>query len=182
MRLRRFGWPVLAVVAVVGGWAVAVREMAPPAVAADYTQIEPGLYVGARVDKPPNDAAAVLNLCEQPDDYPMAYEKFSPIADAAPAPSLDWLKEQVNFISAQRAAGRVVFVHCNAGKSRSVMVAAAYLMQRDHMGVEEAIGRLRARRPVVHPIPAFVDLLRQWGQSHGTATAAASTLPRPPTR
>ena len=35
--------------------------------------------------------------------------------DAEPAPTLDWLRVQVEFIDAERAAGRTVYVHCRNG-------------------------------------------------------------------
>lgn len=50
-------------------------------------------------------------------------------------------------------ADHVVFVHCAAGISRSGSVASAALALRHGIDVEEAIERVRARRPAVHPHP-----------------------------
>src|SRR5690242_7653966 len=78
----------------------------------NYTQIEDGLYLGGYVREPPRGTRAVLNLCEVEDPYTTTVHRWEPIADTEPAPTLDWLREQVGFIKEQRDAGRTVFVHC----------------------------------------------------------------------
>src|SRR6476660_732138 len=118
----RYRLAILAVVTVVVALAVHLavdhftRE--PP----DYAEIEPGLYLGAYVDQPPPGTEAVLNLCEMDDSYKAKSHRWEPIRDAEPAPSLQWLREQVRFIGDERAAGHGVYVHCFQGASRSGMV------------------------------------------------------------
>lgn len=129
----------------------------------NYTEIEPGLWLGGYVASPPPGTGAVLNLCETEDRFPVAVSRWEPITDAAPAPSLDWLREQVEWIADQRRAGRVTYVHCRNGVSRSAMVLAAYLIRRDGLTYEAALARLRERRPGVRPNPAFRELLTEWG-------------------
>lgn len=135
-------------------------EPAPPP--PDYNQVEPGLYIGSHTPSAPPDAAATLNLCENDDPYRTPIYQWSPIPDAAPAPSLDWLNTQVAFITAQRAANHTVYVHCNAGKSRSALVLTAYLMQQRHLSKADALALLQSKRPIVHPIAPFMDLLDQY--------------------
>ena len=79
-----------------------------------------------------------------------------------PAPKLEWLTEQVEFIASQRNAGRTTYVHCYAGVSRSVMVVAAYLIHKHGWTRDEALAHIRERRPQVRPNPAFMDLLEEW--------------------
>jgi hypothetical protein len=134
---------------------------APP----NYTLIEPGLYIGGRVAAPPPDVNAVLSLTPYPDDYTTPIHEWHPILDAAPARSLDWLRQQVQFIDAQRRDGNIVFVHCEAGVSRSAMVCAAYFMWRNHWTRDQALAFLRTTRPIVSPNSAFMDLLTEWEQS-----------------
>lgn len=131
----------------------------------NYSQVENGLYLGGRVSEPPPGTQAVLNLCEQEDSYRVGVSQWEAIRDGAPAPSLDWLRQRVEFIDAQRRAGLTVFVHCDAGISRSGMVAVAYLMRRDGLSRDEALQLLRNRREVVRPNQAFMALLTEWEHS-----------------
>lgn len=129
-----------------------------------YSQIEEGLYQGRLVHEPPPGTGAVLNLCESKDPYTCEVHRWVPIPDAAPAPSLDWLRETVAFVEAQRAAGRTVYVHCAAGVSRSGMVVMAYEMKKNGWSRDEALAFVRTRRPITNPNPAFRELLLEWEQ------------------
>lgn len=162
LKWRRY-WPVAAVV--LGVLIVATVHVAvdcftrePP----NYTRIEDGLWLGGYVAEPPPGTQAVLNLCEAEDHFRVESHKWEPIRDAEPVPSLDWLRTQVGFIASEREAGRTVFVHCMNGISRSGMVLAAYLMQRENWSRDKALEFLRSRRPGVRPNPAFMDLLLEW--------------------
>ena len=128
----------------------------------NFTQIEEGLWLGGYVHEPPPGTQTVLNLCETEDTCHAESHKWAAIPDAAPAPSLDWLREQVGFIETERAAGRVVYVHCHAGVSRSALVTAAFLMRRERWSRDRALEFLRSRRPIVRPNPAFMALLLEW--------------------
>jgi atypical dual specificity phosphatase len=130
-------------------------------VSPSYSKVEDGLYVGGMVATPP-DVKAVLNVCEVKDAYAVKFSKFSPIKDSRPAPSLDWLKEQVAFVDEHRKADRAVFVHCAVGMSRSGMVVIAYLMQRDGLTRDQALKVVKAKRELVQPNPSFMDLLADW--------------------
>src|SRR5438552_17356094 len=83
----------------------AIRQ--PP----DFSPIEDGLYLGARVDDPPPGTQAVLNLCEVEDRYTTEVYRQEPIRDDEPAPSHDWLRRQVDFITAERQVGRTTFAY-----------------------------------------------------------------------
>jgi hypothetical protein len=159
---RRRTWLLILLCALALGLAArawiyeAIRE--PP----DYALIEDGLYLGAQVNDPPPGVQAVLNLCEFQDRYAIEVYCHEPIRDAAPVPNLDWLRRQVDFIAAQREAGRITFVHCLNGISRSSMVVTAYLMQKNSWTKDEALSFVRSRRAVVRPNPIFMDLLAEW--------------------
>jgi hypothetical protein len=142
----------------------------PPPQPPNYNAIEPNLYIGGFVEAPPPGTTAVLTLSYNKDPYTTEAYKSSSIADASPAPSLDWLQEQVAFVAAQQSAGRCTYIHCDAGMSRSALVTAAYLIARDHITRDQALDYLRARRPVIHPNPAFMELLLQWEQTLHPAT------------
>ena len=52
-----------------------------------------------------------------------------------------------SFIEAQVGQGRAVLVHCSAGKDRTGIVMAHYLMRRDGLDPEQAIAAVRRVRP-----------------------------------
>ena len=148
----------------------------------NYSLVESGLWIGGAVDSPPPKTDSVLNLCEVADRFSVASTRWEPINDAAPAPSLDWLERQVRFVAAERAADRVVFVHCRNGVSRSGLVVAAYLMLRKKWTRDQALKVLREKRPEVRPNPAFMDLLEEWqgklrGDTHAVTFGAGGRIP-----
>jgi hypothetical protein len=133
----------------------------------NYSLIEEGLYLGGYVAEPPRGTGAVLNLCETEDPYRTEVHRWEPIRDGEPAPSLDWLREQVEYVDAHRRAGRTVFVHCRNGVSHGGMVVVAYEMFKNGWTRDEALAFVRSRRPAVRPNPAFMELLAEWEQVVG---------------
>jgi hypothetical protein len=132
---RRY-WPIVGVAiaaSIVAGtyWELERRSREPP----NYTRIEEGLWLGGLVREPPPGTQAVLNLCESEDPYRAELHSWVPIPDSEPAPSLDWLREQVGFVESARAKGLVVYVHCRAGISRSGIDAAREVVPRRGVGV-----------------------------------------------
>jgi hypothetical protein len=166
MRKWRRYWPVAAVVVAVlavGAVHLAVDRLTrePP----NYSRIDDGLYLGGYVAKPPPGTKAVLNLCEAEDPYQEEAHKWEPIHDGEPVPTLAWLQQQVEFIDAQRRAGRTVFVHCRNGASRGGLVTVAYVMWLHGWSRDRALEFVRSRREVVRPNPAFMSMLLEWEQS-----------------
>jgi hypothetical protein len=163
VRTLRRAFPIIAlVVAIVAilfiRWE-AERRSRPPL---NFSQIDEGLWLGGRVSEPPPGTQTVINLCETEDSYRAESHRWVPIPDAAPAPSLNWLREQVEFVESARAANRVVYIHCFAGISRGGMVTTAYLMKREKWTRDQALEYIRSRRPGVRPNPAFMELLLEW--------------------
>lgn len=128
----------------------------------NFTEIEPDLFMGGYVAAPPRGCEAVLNVCEIEDEYNAPHHKWAPIADAPPAPTREWLREAVDFVVEQRRKNRPTYIHCQAGISRSSMVTAAYLMQKNDWSRDEALAFIRRSRPVATPNPAFMELLKEW--------------------
>lgn len=152
---------VTAAVAAMQWWRIRNIQSATTASQANYSLIEPGFYMGGRQSMPPG-TGAVLNLSKYKDGFVAEVCMERPIEDGGIAPSIEWLQEQVAFIDQQRQAGRTVYVHCDAGISRSGMVSAAYFMWRNHWSREQALAFLRAARPVVNPNLAQMELLTRW--------------------
>jgi hypothetical protein len=129
---------------------------------ANYSRIEDRLYAGGAVERPPSGTGAVLNLCEQEDPYRCRTHVWEPIRDAEPAPDLDWLRRQVDWVDARRGEGATVFVHCRNGVSRSALVVTAYEMRQKLWTRDEALAFVRSKRPVARPNRAFMQLLLEW--------------------
>ncbi|XP_062972925.1 protein phosphatase Slingshot homolog 3 [Elgaria multicarinata webbii] len=68
-------------------------------------------------------------------------------------------KETYSFISAARAQGCRVLVHCKMGVSRSGSTVIAYAMKEYGWSLEQALCHVRERRPIVHPNPGFMRQL-----------------------
>jgi protein-tyrosine phosphatase len=128
----------------------------------NFSEIEPGFFVGGSVPKPPPGAQAVLNLCEVEDPYQAETHVWMKIPDSSPAPELPWLKEAVDFVAKERKEGKIVYVHCAAGISRAGMVSTAYVMAEKGWTRDKALAFVREQRPQVNPNQAFMDRLLEW--------------------
>lgn len=68
------------------------------------------------------------------------------------------------FISAARAGGGGVLVHCAAGISRSASVVIGWLMADEALSAAAAASAVRAVRPVARPNPGFERQLERFGR------------------
>jgi hypothetical protein len=132
------------------------------AIPENYAEVEPGLWMGGDTDEPPPGTIATLNLCEKDDPYRTDVYLWDHIRDAAPAPSIEWLKKKVDWVESQHGAGKTTYVHCFAGRSRSGMVVTAYLMHKHGWKRDQAIEKIREKRPEVKVNAAFMELLLEW--------------------
>ena len=93
------------------------------------------------------DADAILCLrpgcaCEERDDIDV---EFIPLVDGAGNAAED-VHEALAFLRISAASNERVLVHCHAGRSRSVCIVAAWLMEDRGMGRAEALAYIEARR------------------------------------
>ncbi|KAK7869255.1 hypothetical protein R5R35_000875 [Gryllus longicercus] len=84
---------------------------------------------------------------------------FVPLLDLPESDISEVLNQCLSFIDEARKAGGCVFVHCNAGVSRSATIVIAYLMQKGWM-FEDAFQMVKLKRPVINPNKGFVDFLK----------------------
>lgn len=127
------------------------------------SEIEPGLYVGD-VTAAHNRSllqkhgithvvSAVLGL---PFPYPQEFTyHYAPLRDSVHESLEEHLIPAIDFISRAIAGGGKVLVHCMKGASRSVSIAAAYLMHTHHIDADKAIRRIQDARPVANPNDSF---------------------------
>lgn len=78
---------------------------------------------------------------------------------------LELLDSAVRLIDGANAAGRSVAVHCRGGIERSATVAAAVLIHRQGLSVDEALAQLRAIAPKAHPLAHQRAALERWAAS-----------------
>ena len=116
----------------------------------DYAEVAPGLFVGAHPEpEDPFDLGANVVVClasgtsvgEVPRDGLLIHW---PIKDG-PVPDQETLRGVAHLIVRCLGSGESVYLHCQAGMNRSVLVAALVLMHQG-MTAEEAIERVRERR------------------------------------
>jgi dual specificity MAP kinase phosphatase len=98
------------------------------------------------------------------------------------APTLEALREGVDFIRDEIARGGQVYVHCWEGVGRGPTMAAAYLVSTG-LTPSESWGKLKATRPFIRPTVAQlqqIDLLAEQYRS-ADARPLSEKLPSVPT-
>ena len=85
-----------------------------------------------------------------------------PILDGG-APSLEQAASFVAFVEHQRAEGRPVAVHCEAGLGRTGTVLAIYLITQGE-SAQGAIARIRALEPLAIETPRQVRFLEEYAE------------------
>lgn len=106
----------------------------------------------------------------------ITYLNIYGLYDHGRVPIRDLFDEVTDFIHGAIHARGQVLVHCQAGRSRSATLAAAYLIRYKHMTDEEAIRCLTLKRDCVDPNLGFVFALNAYYtslQQQQTQTASA---------
>ena len=133
-------------------------------------RIRPWLYVGKYRDTA-NPAllssfeiGAMLQLAEAV-QQPGIHSLYINVEDGEPL-GADKLKQGVEFVRAQKAAGKKVLVACGAGISRSVTYTIATLKEEEGLSLSEAYVQILDLHPEAMPHPALWESLRvYYGES-----------------
>ncbi len=96
--------------------------------------------------------SAILNLCVE---YCGNERRLAALAmTQLHLPTLDYhrpcaedIARAVDFIKEQIAAGKKTYIHCKAGRGRSVTIAICYLMATRQISAEEAFLHVQSIRP-----------------------------------
>ena len=153
------------------------------------SDVAPGLVLGRFLND--KEARALVQECgvgavlDLTAEYPEAAAfrdlpyKNVQVLDFTP-PTAEQLAEAVEFVRAQVAAGRKVYVHCALGYSRSVCVAAAYLMSAGLAGsAEQAVAAIRKVRPAAVMTDALWSALREYEEAVLRRGEANHAIPDP---
>jgi rhodanese-related sulfurtransferase len=92
------------------------------------------------------------------------------LTDYGRLPAAD-LEHAVTEVIAWLDEGRRVYLHCRAGWQRSAAVAAGVVALREGAEIEDALERVRQRKPSADPLPQQRDDLLQWWADRGAAPA-----------
>jgi len=84
------------------------------------------------------------------------------------------------FIADALTKGGAIFVHCQAGQSRSPTIVAAYLMREERLTALNALESIKRIRSVIRPNCGFLDQLRSFELRLNTAAPDAEELPCSP--
>ncbi|KAL1924602.1 uncharacterized protein VTP21DRAFT_4256 [Calcarisporiella thermophila] len=140
----------------------------------DVSEILPGfLFLGPELTSPQQlerlselGVRRILNMAEECNDAVLGLEKFTyrkvSAQDHVEMRGVEQcLEEAVNFIDDARRANEPIYVHCFAGRSRSVTAVLAFLIRRHRWTLRQAYDHVLERRPGICPNIGFVaELMR----------------------
>ncbi|XP_043925047.1 dual specificity protein phosphatase 1 [Protopterus annectens] len=133
-------------------------------------EILPFLYLGSAYHASRKDMldalgiTALLNVSANcPNHFEGHYQyKTIPVEDSHKADISCWFNEAIDFIDSVRNSGGRVFVHCQAGISRSATICLAYLMRTNRVKLDEAFEFVKQRRSIISPNFSFMGQLLQF--------------------
>ncbi|XP_077328923.1 dual specificity protein phosphatase 1 [Lithobates pipiens] len=133
-------------------------------------EILPFLYLGSAYHASRKDMldtlgiTALINVSANcPNHFEGHYQyKSIPVEDSHKADISSWFNEAIDFIDSVKNNGGRVFVHCQAGISRSATICLAYLMRTNRVKLDEAFEFVKQRRSIISPNFSFMGQLLQF--------------------
>ncbi|CDS06159.1 hypothetical protein LRAMOSA08687 [Lichtheimia ramosa] len=124
----------------------------------------------------------VLNMAEECSDdiirnsTTIVYRKIS-ARDTVEMKNIDWvMMEAVCFIEDAKRHHEPIYVHCKAGKSRSVTAILAYLVSSERWTLKQAYRHVIKARPNMSPNIGFIaELMKMEGRVHGRVSSFMET-------
>ncbi|KAG2221577.1 hypothetical protein INT45_002591 [Circinella minor] len=122
----------------------------------------------------------VLNMAEECNDEALQkdilYRKIA-ARDTVEMKNIDWvMMEAVCFIEEAKRHHEPIYVHCKAGKSRSVTAILAYLVCSERWTLKQAYRHVIKARPNMSPNIGFIaELMKMEGRVHGRVSSFMET-------
>ncbi|MBZ0287395.1 MAG: dual specificity protein phosphatase family protein [Anaerolineae bacterium] len=108
--------------------------------------------------------SAMLQLADKA-EQPGIESLYVPVEDGEPLP-VDKLRQGVDFVRAQKAAGKTVLVACGAGISRSVTFTMAVLKEEEGLTLVDALREIQKTHPDALPHDKLVySVCQYYGES-----------------
>jgi protein-tyrosine phosphatase len=139
-----------------------------------FTEIEQGLWLGGAPSHKrdyqfirDHGISAIINIrAERADDEAFyAQHDIHHVRYEVPdigVPDCAIIDDAVKWMKAEAAAGRTILVHCAKGRGRSATLLAAYLMDKNGIGYEDARDLMKAKRKLVKLELRHQVMLDQW--------------------
>ncbi|CAL8237393.1 unnamed protein product [Boreogadus saida] len=145
-------------------------------------EILPFLYLGSAYHASRKDMldmlgiSALINVSANcPNHFEDSFQyKSIPVEDNHKADISSWFNEAIEFIDSVKKSNGRVFVHCQAGISRSATICLAYLMRTNRVKLDEAFEFVKQRRSIISPNFSFMGQLLQF-ESQVLASSTCSS-------
>lgn len=100
-----------------------------------------------------------------------------PLQDVEEQEIVPFFSQATDFINEAQQSGGKLLLHCHEGKSRSITLALAYLMQTKHWTLKQALEFVTEARPCASPNAGFMtQLLTLEEKLHGQKTVKVSCV------
>ncbi|KAL3152607.1 hypothetical protein ABBQ32_001625 [Trebouxia sp. C0010 RCD-2024] len=167
-----------------------LRSLQDAAATSRPSQLLPHLYVSGAVEASSLHVLRhlgithILNATEdllQPDDDQGFVCRRYPLKDVEEQEIIPFFSQATDFINEAEHSGGKLLLHCHEGKSRSVTLALAYLMQTKDWTLKQALTFVTEHRPCASPNAGFMtQLLTLEEKLHGKKTVKVKrTKPDP---
>jgi atypical dual specificity phosphatase len=150
---ERFGWAEVADGLITGAYpldAGDVAELSEAGVTAIFNLCEDSEYELGERDEV-SEALAAADIVEAR----LPCQDYGHLLPGA-------LEESTREVLAWLADGHRVYLHCRAGWQRSATVATAVVALRDQLEPDEALARIRKRKPSAEPLAHQLEDLWRW--------------------
>lgn len=147
-------------------------------------KVLPGLFLGSyhpASSRTTLDAQGITHVCcciNVSPRFPDAYTYLVlPADDNADYDMSQFFSTSFRFIDDALSSGGHVLVHCGAGISRAPTVVASYLIQKLHLGAEDAVHLIKSVRSCASPNRGFMQQLKALAESEKGVHATTFNAP-----